>query len=183
MAMAHVPLAQLTAGLDPIRRSPSDAGRIELIVRRPQTEVREVVAEARLCEDEGLVGDRWIEGAQSAGDGYADTQITIMNARSIALIAADEARWALAGDQLYVDLDPSETNTPPGTRLQVGSALLEVTAEPHRGCGNFSRRFGVDALKLVNSEVGRTLNLRGINARVVRGGTVRTGDTIRKELA
>ena len=172
--MAHVPLAQLNAGLDPIRRSPSDAGRIELIVRRPQAEVREVVAEARLCEDEGLVGDRWREGAQSAGDGYADTQITIMNTRSIALIAADEARWALAGDQLYVDLDLSETNTPPGTRLQVGS---------HRGCGNFSRRFGVDALKLVNSEVGRTLNLRGINARVVRGGTVRTGDTIRKELA
>ena len=101
----------------------------------------------------------------------------------MSLIAASPDRWALAGDQLYVDLDLSETNTPPGTRLQVGSALLEVTAEPHRGCGKFSRRFGVDAAKLVNSDVGRALNLRGINARVVRGGTVRTGDTIRKVLA
>jgi MOSC domain-containing protein YiiM len=51
---------------------------------------------------------------------------------------------------------------------------------PHTGCGKFARRFGVEALKFVNSGVGRELNLRGRNARIVTGGTVRTGDTVRK---
>jgi MOSC domain-containing protein YiiM len=183
--MVLVPSAELNAGIDAIRRSPSDDGRIELIVCRPQVESRKVVVEAHLDEREGLVGDSWRQRGSGAGDGspHPDTQITIMNARSIAVIADDRARWPLAGDQFYVDLDLSVANLPPGTRLEAGSALLEVTAIPHRGCGKFSRRFGVDALKLVNSSVGRELNLRGINARVVRGGTVRTGDTIRKSPA
>lgn len=184
--MVHLPLAELEAGIDAIRRSPSDDGRIELIVCRPQVESRELVTEARLDEREGLVGDCWRErGSSATSDGSAnpDAQITIMNARSIALIARHRTRWPLAGDQFYVDLDLSAANAPPGTRLEVGSALLEVTAEPHRGCGKFSKRFGVDALKLVNSAVGRELNLRGLNARVVRGGTVRTGDTMRKSPA
>ncbi len=105
-----------------------------------------------------------------------------MNARAASLVAGDPERRALAGDQLYVDLDLSERNVPPGTRLRVGSALLEVTALPHRGCGKFTARFGVDAAKFVNSAVGRELNLRGINARVLEGGTVRVGDLAEKLL-
>jgi len=181
--MVHRPLAELEAGIDAIRYSPSSEGRIELIVSRPQVESREVMTEARLDQREGLVGDCWRErgsGATADGAAHPDTQITIMNARAIGLIAGDRGRWALAGDQFYVDLDLCAANVPPGTRLEVGSAMLEVTVEPHRGCGKFSGRFGVDALKLVNSAVGRELNLRGVNARVVRGGAVRTGDTIRK---
>ena len=50
---------------------------------------------------------------------------------------------------------------------------------PHTGCGKFVRRFGVDAMKFVNSPVGRELNLRGVNAKVVRGGVVAQGDAIR----
>ena len=111
---------------------------------------------------------------------HRETQITLMNARTAQLIAGDRERWPLAGDQLYVDLDLSAANLSPGTQLQIGSAVLEVTAEPHRGCGKFSRRFGVDALKFVNSDVGRELNLRGINTRIVRGGVVCTGDRIYK---
>jgi len=103
-----------------------------------------------------------------------------MNARAAALVAGSRERWPLAGDQLYVDLDLGLANLPPGTRLYVGSAVIQVTAEPHRGCGKFSRRFGVDAMRWVNSAVGRELNLRGINARIVRPGTVRPGDPIRK---
>lgn len=183
VGMVHVALPELEAGIDAVRRSPSQEGRIELIVCRPQIESRETMAEGRVDERDGLVGDCWRERGSSAtadGSAHPDAQITIMNARSIGLIAGDRARWPLAGDQFYVDLDLSAANVPPGTRLELGSALLEVTAEPHRGCGKFSRRFGVDALKLVNSAIGRELNLRGVNARVVRGGTVRTGDTIRK---
>jgi hypothetical protein len=181
--MIHVPLAELKAGVDAIRRSPPKNGRVELIVRRPAVDAREVITEARLDEHEGLIGDCWLErGSTATDDGAAhpDTQITIMNARSAGLIAGDQARWALAGDQFYVDLHLGVANLPPGTHLKIGSALLEVTAVPHRGCGKFSKRFGVDALKFVNSAIGHELNLRGVNARVIRGGTVHTGDAIRK---
>ena len=90
-----------------------------------------------------------------------------MNARAAALVAGDRERWPLAGDQLYVDLDLSGENLPPGTRLAIGSAVVEVTDEPHTGCKKFSARFGLDALEFVNSPEGRALNLRGINTRVV----------------
>ncbi len=73
-------------------------------------------------------------------------QLNVMSARVIDLVAAgDRERWALAGDQLYVDLDLSEENLPPGTRLALGSAVIEVTDQPHTGCAKFSARFGAAA--------------------------------------
>ena len=171
----------LEAGLAEIRRAPRDAGTVELIVRRPVPEQREVLHEGVLDPVEGLVGDCWrTRGSRSTGDGSAhpDLQLTLMSARVAALIAPDRERWPLAGDQLYVDLDLSGEALPAGTRLAVGDAVVEITAEPHTGCGKFIRRFGVDAMKFVNSPVGRELNLRGVNARVVSGGRVRTGDPV-----
>lgn len=150
-------------------------------MRRPAVDEREVVAEAELDPGLGLVGDTWAgRSSRSTGGPDPDRQLTLMNARVIALIAADSRRWGLAGDQLYVDLDLGLANLPAGTRLAVGSAEIEVTAPPHTGCAKFSARFGVDALRFVNSRVGRALRLRGMNARVVRGGTVRPGDPVRK---
>jgi hypothetical protein len=181
--MPHSELTALESGLEDVRSSPKDRGRVELIVRRPSVEEREVLAEADLDPVEGLAGDGWaVRGSKSTADGSAhpDMQLTLMNMRAAALIAGDRERWPLAGDQLFVDLDLSESNLPPGTRLEAGSAVLEITAEAHRGCGKFSRRFGVDALKFVNSDAGRELNLRGIYAKVVSAGSVRTGDPIRK---
>jgi hypothetical protein len=179
----HFDLATLEAGLDRVRSSPKDAGRIELICRRPEIERREVIDEAVLDLQQGLVGDNWLtRGSKSTEDGSAhtDMQLTLMNARSALLIAGTPERRHLTGDQFYVDFDLSVDNLPPGTRLMLGEATIEVTAIPHRGCGKFSSRFGVDALKFVNSEVGRYLNLRGINARIVEPGVVRTGDAIVK---
>ena len=181
--MEHADRETLEDGLDEIRRAPSEVGTVELIVRRPEVEAREVMSEAQVDLVDGLVGDCWrTRGSSSTEDGAAnpDAQITVMNARVTALVARDPARWPLAGDQLYVDLDLSAENLPPGTRLEVGDATLEVTAQPHLGCGKFVKRFGVDAMKFVNSDVGRELNLRGINTRVVSPGTVRTGDRIRR---
>jgi hypothetical protein len=175
--MDHVALDKLQAGLDEIRLSPRDAGRIELIVRRPATNEREVLAEAELDDGRGMVGDYW-SGSEDTEN--PKTQLTLMNARAAALIAGPRERWGLAGDQLYVDLDLSYDNLPPGTRLSIGSAVIEITAEPHLGCGKFVARFGVDAAKFVNSAAGRELNLRGINARVLVGGVVRSGDLIAK---
>jgi hypothetical protein len=181
--MRHFDLATLEAGLDEIRSSPKDDGRVELICRRPETEQRELVDEALLDTSRGLVGDNWLmRGSSSTDDGSAnpELQLTLMNVRSAALIAGSPERRQLAGDQLFVDLDLSVDNLPPGSRLKLGEATVEISAIPHRGCGKFSSRFGVDALKFVNSEVGRELNLRGINARIVEGGIVRLGDSATK---
>jgi len=179
----HLTKDELEAGLDEIRRSPRDEGRLELIVRRPRNLEREVLEEGRLDPADGLVGDNWTVRRSSMtrdGSSHPDMQINIINSRAISLISDDKARWQLAGDQLYVDLDLSNDNLPAGTRLEIGSSLLEVTAQPHTGCGHFAKRFGVEALQFVNSRSGRKLNLRGINARVVSPGVVRTGDLVRK---
>lgn len=171
----HLVLSTLDAGISEIRLSPSDVGTVELIVRRPAENERETLTEAHLDTTEGLVGDGWL-----TDDGDARRQVTVMNARVVSLLAGSRDRWPLAGDQLYVDLDLSVENLPPGTRVEVGEAVLEVSGEPHRGCKKFAARYGLDALRFVNSKVGYTLNLRGINTRVVRGGVVRHGDAIRK---
>ena len=168
-------LAVLEAGLDEIRRSPLDEGTVELIVRRPADNERETLAEALLDTSAGLVGDVWLDE-----DGDPARQVTVMNARVVALLARSRDRWPLAGDQLYVDLDLSARNLPPGARVQVGSAVLELTGQPHRGCKKFAARFGLDALRFVNSDLGYALNLRGINAKVVRSGRIRVGDIAQK---
>jgi hypothetical protein len=169
------------AGIEDVRAAPADAGSVTLIARRPEVDAREVLPEARLDPDLGLIGDNWsTKPSLATGAPNPLAQLTLMSSRCAALVAGELERWPLAGDQLYVDLDLSYRNLPPGTRLAVGEATIEVTEEPHRGCGKFAARFGVDALKLVNSDVGRDLNLRGICARVVAGGVVRTGDPIVK---
>ena len=181
--MDHATIATLEAGVEDVRRSPADVGVVELIVRRPAVEEREVLDEATLDTAEGLVGDTWkVRGSRRTPDGSAhpDMQLNVMNARAARLVAGDDDRRQLAGDQLYLDLDISVTNLPPGTRLALGSAVIEVTPEPHTGCAKFAKRFGKEAVKFVNSDVGKELRLRGMNAKVVVSGTVRAGDEVRK---
>ena len=181
--MEHRSAGELAAGLDEIRRSPADQGTVELIVRRPAEDEREVLDEGVLDLDEGLIGDMWRRrGSSRTRDGSAnpDAQLTLMNARTAELVAGSRERWPLAGDQLFVDLDLSVENLPAGTRLAIGRAIVEVTAEPHTGCAKFSARFGSEAIKFVNASPGRELRLRGVNTRVVTPGPVRTGDTITK---
>jgi hypothetical protein len=179
----HATADELEAGLDQIRRAPADEGTVELIVRRPAVEEREVLEEGMLDPEHGLVGDCWrTRGSSSTRDGSSnrERQLTLMNARVIALVARDRDRWPLAGDQLYVDLDLSPENMPPGTRLALGSAVIEVTDQLHTGCAKFTARFGSAAIRFVNGKAGRPLRMRGMYAKVVKPGTVRRGDTIRK---
>jgi hypothetical protein len=173
----------LEAGLDHIRSAPADRGLLQMIVRRPAISGREVLEEGALDSGEGLVGDTWNRRQSSRtpdGSPHPEMQLTVMSTRAVELVAGDRDRWPLAGDQLYVDLDLSAANLPPGTQLEIGEAMIEVSTQPHTGCGKFVARFGLDAMKFVNSPLGRSLNLRGINARVVRPGRIRAGDVVRK---
>lgn len=179
----HLTMAELEAGLDEIRAAPKDEGVLQLIVRRPRIEEREILEEGELDPVKGLVGDSWITRRSSRtadGSAHPDMQLNIINARVAALVAQHKDRWQLAGDQLYIDMDLSAENLPPGTLLAIGTALIEVTPQPHTGCKKFVSRFGLEAMKFVNSTVGRELRLRGINARVVQPGVIRVGQVAKK---
>lgn len=179
----HLTMAELETGVELIRQAPKDGGVLDLIVRRPQSEAREVLVEGQLDLVEGLVGDNWrTRGSSRTADGSAhpDMQLNIMSSRAIALVAQAKERWQLAGDQLFLDMDLSAENLPPGTRLALGSAVIEVTPEPHTGCKKFVTRFGLDAMQFVNSPIGKALRLRGLNAKVVQPGAIRVGDVAKK---
>ena len=173
----HLTSDELAAGMAAILRSPKNDGVLTWIVRRPDVNAREIVDAGELTATDGLLGDNWkARGGSRAPN--PDMQITVMNARVIALVARARDRWQLAGDQLFVDLDLSEDNAPAGTRFTVGSAVLEVSPQPHTGCKKFAARFGTDAVQFINSPEGRRLRLRGLNARIVEAGTIRVGDIV-----
>jgi MOSC domain-containing protein YiiM len=175
--MTELGTADLERGLEHIAESPGDHGTVEMIVRRPVVDERAVVSTAEVEPGAGLIGDSW--GGRPHPS--PEAELTLMNARCVALLAGDVDRWPLAGDQFYVDLDLGIENLPPGARLRIGTVLVEVSAKPHTGCSKFSARFGQEALAFVNSERGKAMRLRGMNVRLVDGGTVRTGDPVIKE--
>ena len=181
--MAHRTLEELTEQLEFLRAAPVVAGTLELVVRRPANGERELLDEGVLDEADGLVGDNWLTRATSraiAEGRHLQAQLNVMSARMVGLLADTDGERALAGDQLYLDLDISHANLPAGTRIAIGDqAVIEVTSKPHTGCAKFTARFGEDAVAFVNSEVGKELRLRGLNARVVTGGPVRPGDKVR----
>lgn len=177
----HVTQTEIESGLGTVLSSPKDSGVLELIVRRPAVNKREVIDIGVLDVELGLIGDNWLTRGSSRtddGKGHPEMQLNVMNIRFADLIAGSRDRVPLAGDQLFVNLDLSSENLPPGTRLAIGSAVIEVTSVPHLGCKKFVERFGVEAMKFANSDIGRKHNLRGINAKVINSGQIRKGEGV-----
>jgi hypothetical protein len=178
----HLTGDQLDAGVEHVRASPRDDGTVEMIVRRPAVGERDVLEQAELVVGEGVAGDNYLtRGSTQTEDGSAhpEAQLNVMNSRALDLVAGgDRDRWALAGDQLLVDLDLSVDNLPVGTRLAIGTAVIEIAAKPHNGCAKFAQRFGQEAARWVNRD--KHERRRGLNAIVVQAGIVRRGDAITK---
>ncbi|WP_248583127.1 hypothetical protein [Nocardioides sp. InS609-2] len=180
--------ARLAEQMAHLRAAPSGIGTLDMVARRPANGKREVMPEGILDLELGMVGDNWLERATSraiATGRHLDAQVNVTSSRMVGLLAADDDTRAMAGDQLYVDLDISHANLPVGSRLAIGDpedggAIIEVTAKPHNGCKKFVRYFGREAERFVNSAEGKELRLRGFNARVVSAGVVRRGDSVRK---
>ena len=168
--------AELEAGLDRIRQSPKDAGTLTHIFVRPEVDRRVALQECEISIAQGVHGDMWLR----KGTPDIEAQVMLINTRAIELLARTPDRWALAGDQLVVDLVLSDDNLRPGQRLELGTAILEVTSKPHRGCAKFAQRFGKEALAFVNSSEGWQLHMRGICTRVVQDGTAKIGDRVVK---
>ena len=178
----HLTAAEIETGLEHVLAAPKDNGKLEMIVRRPAVNSREVVETGVLDTENGLIGDNWLSRGSSRtndGKGHPEMQLNLMNYRYALLIADSRQRVPLAGDQLFVDLNLSEENVPPGTRMSIGEAIIEVTAIPHLGCKKFVERFGVDAMKIANSDFGRKHHLRGINAKVLQSGSIKSADGVR----
>jgi len=183
MSLDHRNLIELENELEYILDSPKDKGILQLIVCRPNVDQRQELEQAELNKTKGLKGDSWItRGSSKTEDGssHPEMQINIMNARSIEVITQDNSRWQLAGDQLFIDMDLSSENLPVGSKLAIGSAVLEITSIPHNGCKKFANRFGKDAVIFVNSEIGKKLHLRGVNAKVTQDGQINKGDMVSK---
>jgi len=182
--MAHRTTAELEGHLDHLRAATINTGTLEMVVRRPSVDQREILDEGHLDQLDGLVGDNWLSRATShaiAEGRHLEAQLNVMSARMVQFLAPTLDQQVMAGDQLFLDLDISVVNLPTGTQLAIGEeAVIEVTAKPHNGCSKFTARFGHDAMTFVNSEVGKELRLRGFNARVVANGVVRPGDKVRK---
>jgi len=182
-AIPHLNENELKANMNYMLSAPKQKGELKMIVRRPAENEREVLTKGRLSKKAGLEGDNWIHrGSSKTEDGspHPEMQLNIMNARVIEKLAGEKERWKLAGDQLFIDLDLSDGNLPPGSQLKIGAAIVEVTAIPHNGCKKFTQRYGLDAVKFVNSPEGKKNHFRGINAKVVQEGIITTGDEVEK---
>lgn len=175
MEAEYLTSEQIEAELSDVLASSQDRGKLEAIVIRPEQNQREHREAVYLSPEGGVEGDRW-----STSEGDRRAQVSLMNARLLRLIARDEERMSLAGDNLIVDLDLSETNIRAGQKLMIGEALLEVTDLAHTGCDKFAERFGPDAVRYINATERKSLHLRGLYARVLKAGTVRVGDVVQK---
>jgi MOSC domain-containing protein YiiM len=170
----HLSLDALEDGLAALPPPPRDRGRVTLIVRRRADGVRETPARVELTRERGVPGDRW----QRLQPDAPQMQLAVMQ-QDLAELIANGQPLSLFGDNLFVDLDLSAANLPFGSQIRVGSAIVEMTPEPHDGCHKFAGRFGNDALRFVATKATRAENRRGVYWTTIEAGEVAVGDELR----
>lgn len=179
----HRTREELASALPYVAASPKDGGSVALIVVRPDHGRRETPDRVRISAQDGVEGDHWSKGCwleTDDGAPHPDVQINLMCTRAAEVIAGDPALWPAAGNNFFVDIDLSPDNLPAGTRLALGTAEIEITDQPNKGCQVFIDHYGRDACIFVNTGPGWSLRMRGLYARVVQNGDVRLDDRIRK---
>lgn len=147
----HPNPGQLARGLGDIRAAPRDGGELRAIVIRPAANQRAELGECHLSPELGAHGDNWGLGErQTLPDGSPKRDV------QTTIMSSRVAS------------------------LVVGTAVLEITEVPHRGCKKFAERFGAAALRFISTAEIEHLRLRGVYAQVVRAGTVKVRDRIEK---
>ena len=173
-------IVDFEAALADVRSSPTQDGSVELIAIRPAENQRQVVEEALLTTESGLAGDSWLEWASAKNEIYYETQLTLMNSRFAEAITQDGGWLGTGRRSALCRLRFECRQRSSGTRLEIGSATIEISAQPHTGCAKFSKRFGREVLMATRTDEGKRLRLRGVNARVLESGMVRRGDSVRR---
>jgi MOSC domain-containing protein YiiM len=166
-------LDDLRRTFDTLPGAPRNRGRVVLMVRRRERGRREAPHRLQLTPETGVPGDAWI----TRGQPDPAAQIAVMQA-DVAELIANGQPLELFGDNLFLELELSVANIPPGSRVRVGNATMEVTPKAHNGCRKFQARFGLDALRFVSDPYLRLRNLRGIYMRVLEPGEVAVGDPV-----
>jgi len=172
-AGCHAPLARLEEALSALPPAPRERGRIALLVRRRADGERETPERVRLAPETGIPGDRW----QRRTADQPAMQLAVMR-HDVASLIANGQPLPVFGDNLFATLDLSAANLPAGSRIRIGGAVVEMTAEPHDGCRKFAGRFGNDALRFVAARPTRPENRRGVYWTCVEAGEVAAGDPV-----
>jgi hypothetical protein len=167
----HLDRARLTAAIAALPPAPLDEGWVELLVARGPAGERFLPRDVVLTVEGGMPSDRWT----GAGKVEPDTQLATTRA-DVARVIANGQPLELHGDNLFLHLDISPDNLPPGTTIRLGQALVRVTPRAHNGCKKWVQRFGLDAMQLNMAPSHRAMRLRGIYLRVIENGRVAVGD-------
>lgn len=171
--------SELDDGRSRLPPSPRDRGRVEQVCVRPALDERFFPEELHLCPRRGAIGDRWEHRTwMYLPDGRPDprVQLAIAHAPTIAWVHALSGNAHHPGDTLLVDLDLHANNLPAGSRLRVGTAVIEISDVENDGCAKFAARHGSEIRAWMAAPENRTRRLRGVFARVLQEGVVRAGD-------
>jgi hypothetical protein len=159
--------------------APRDSGRIVQLCVRPDVNKRAFPEVLELCPRRGAIGDRWEWRTwMHLPDGSPDprVQLALMDHRILAFLQDLTGCSHHPGDTCLLDLDLHADRLPAGSRLQIGSAVLEISDVENDACGKFATHYGAEVFSWIRAPANRARRLRGAFARVVQGGLVRNGD-------
>ncbi|MFT5632095.1 MAG: hypothetical protein ACI9HB_003282 [Gammaproteobacteria bacterium] len=181
IASGHVRLAECEDALSTILAAPKSGAIVEQLCLRPGFSERSFPELLELTVAGGIIGERWTKAPWlTLSDGTPDPriQVSILSKRVMDLCWRDRENTHHPGDTMIVDMDLGVENLPNGTRLGIGSAVVEVSDKFNTACIKWQGRYGAESLRWLNLRKNRDYRLRGILCRIVQDGVVRLGDEL-----